>query len=214
VSNELHLIPAIADPNIALILIAIGALGVYAEMNAPGLIAPGVIGSLFVLFGIASLAPEPIDWRGAALIVIALVFFAFEAKLTSHGALTALGAMCMLIGSMMLVDSPRPELRIHWTTAAGITIPFALITSFLLSIALRARRNKVVTGPQAMLGLSGVSVEALNPSGTIAVRGEYWNASAPAHVDAGRPVRVTGVDGMALRVEAIDTIDTEEGSQC
>ena len=207
----MHLIPAIADPNVALILIVIGALGVYAEMNSPGLIAPGVIGSLFALFGIASLAPEPIDWRGAALVVLALIFFAFEARLTSHGAMTILGAICMLIGSMMLVDSPNPELRIHWTTAAGITIPFALITSFLLSIAVRARRNKVVTCPQAMLGLTGVSVEDLNPSGTIAERGEYWKASAPAHVAAGRPVRVTGVEGMDLKVE---DVDTEEGARC
>jgi membrane-bound serine protease (ClpP class) len=121
----------------------------------------------------------------------------------------------MAVGATMLVDSPRPELRIHWTTAAGITIPFAPITSFLLSIAVRARRNKVVTGPQAMLGLTGVSVEDLNPSGTTAVRGEYWKASAPAHVAAGRPVRVTGVEGMALRVEDADTErDTEGGVQC
>ena len=214
-SNELHLIPAIADPNAALILIVIGALGIYAEMNSPGLIAPGVIGSLLVLFGIASLAPRPLDWRGEALIVLALGFFAFEAKLTSHGALTALGAICMMIGSTMLVDSPDPELRIRWTTAAGVTIPFAPITSFLLSMAVRARRNKVVTGPRAMVGLRGVSIEELNPDGTIVVRGEYRRATAPANLAPGIPFRVTGVEGMALRVEALTTgDDTEEGEPC
>lgn len=207
----MHLFPAIADPNIALILIVIGALGIYTEFNSPGLIAPGVVGALLVLLGIASLAPDPIDWRGAALILLALGFFVFEAKLTSHGAMTVLGAICMLLGSMMLVDSPNPALRIHWTTAAAVTIPFALITSFLLSVAVRARRNKVVTGPQAMLGLTGISVDELNPTGTIEVRGEYWQASAPERIASGRPVRVTGMKGLALRVEAVDT---NQGASC
>jgi membrane-bound serine protease (ClpP class) len=201
-SNELHLFPTIADPNIALILLAIGAMGIYAEFCSPGLIAPGVIGATLVLFGIASLSADRLDWRGVALMAGALVLLALEAKLISHGALTLLGAACMLAGSLLLIDTPDPRLRIRWTTAAAVTLPFALITSFLLSVAVRARRNKIVTGSQAMQGLAGVAVNELNPAGTIVVRGEYWGAVAAERIGAGMPVRVDGVDGLTLRVES------------
>ena len=101
----------------------------------------------------------------------------------------------------MLIDTNIPELRIRWSTAIGLAIPFALITSFLLSIVIRARRNKVVTGAEGMLGLPAVAVNELNPSGTVLVRGEYWNAQASARVPASEPVRITGIDGLTLRVE-------------
>jgi membrane-bound serine protease (ClpP class) len=199
----LHPIAAISDPNVALLVIVIGALGIYAEFSCPGLIAPGVAGAVLVLLGFASLAADPVDWRGAALIVFAFCFFLLDAKLTSHGALTALGAVCMGFGSRLLVDSPNPRMRIHWITALAITIPFALITNFLLAVAVRARRNKMVTGPRPMLGLTGVSIEELNPTGTILVRGEYWKATAAVRIARAMPVRVTGIDGLTLRVESV-----------
>src|SRR5438552_18839596 len=98
----------------------------------------------------------------------------------THGVLTGGGAIAMLLGSLMLIDTSVPELRIHWSTALGVTLPFALITSFLLSIALRARRNKVVTGAEAMIAQIGTSVGELSPNGIVMVRGEYWNAAASA----------------------------------
>jgi membrane-bound serine protease (ClpP class) len=102
----------------------------------------------------------------------------------------------------MLVDTNVQELRIHWITAAAITLPFALITSFLLSIALRARRNKVVTGAEAMIGQTGVSVSEINPAGKVMFRGEYWNARAPAPISPEQPVTIVGIDGLTLCVEA------------
>ena len=93
--------------------------------------------------------------------------------------------------------------RIRWSTALGLAIPFALITSFLLSIALRARRSKIVTGIEGMMGEQAMTVGDLNPSGTILVRGEYWNAHASRRVAPNEPVRITGIDGLTLRVEPI-----------
>jgi membrane-bound serine protease (ClpP class) len=101
----------------------------------------------------------------------------------------------------MLVDTDIPELRVHWSTALGLAVPFALITSFLLSIAIRARRNKVVTGIEGMIGQPAVAVGELNPSGMVFVRGEYWSAYASQPVAASEPVRITGIDGLTLRVE-------------
>ena len=194
---------AIADPNIALLLLILGALGIYLEFSSPGLFAPGVAGAVLVLLGLTALAMFPIDWLGVALMVLAFAFFILEAKFTSHGVLTVGGAVCMLLGSLMLIDTSAPELRIRWTTALALTIPFALITSFLFSIALRARRNKVVTGAEGMIGQIGVAVGELNPSGTVMIRGEYWSANASARIEPAREVRVDGIDGLTLRVEAV-----------
>lgn len=199
---------AIADPNIALLLLVLGALGIYAEFSSPGLFAPGVIGAILVLLGLTALSVFPIDWLGAALMILGLIFFVLEAKYPTHGILTVGGAICLTLGAVMLVDTNVPELRVRWSTAIGLAVPFALITSFLFSIALRARRNKVVTGAEGMIGETGVAVGELNPSGTILVHGEYWNARASGRVPPSEPVRITGIDGLTLRVEASPVKET------
>ncbi len=198
-----RLLLAIADPNIAFMLVVLGALGIYAEFSSPGLVAPGVAGAILALLGLTALSMLPIDWLGAALVLAGLVFFVLEAKFVTHGVLTAGGALALTLGAVMLINTDVPEMRVRWSTALGLAIPFALITSFLLTIAVRARRNKVVTGIAGMMGESAVTVGDLDPSGTIRVRGEYWNARAPGHVAAGVPVRITGIDGLTLRVEPV-----------
>ncbi|HVW83619.1 MAG TPA: nodulation protein NfeD [Bryobacteraceae bacterium] len=198
----------IADPNIALLLLVLGAVCIYAEFSNPGMVAPGVIGSILVLLGLTALAMFPIDWLGAALMILALVFFALEAKFVTHGVLTLGGAAAMTLGAILLIDTTLPELRIRWTTALAVSVPFALITTFLLSIAVRARRNKVVTGVEGMIGQIGSTVAELNPAGTILIRGEYWNARADSRIPPSRPVRVTGVDGLTLRVEQTEREDS------
>lgn len=199
---------AIADPNIALILVVLGALGIYTEFAAPGMFAPGVIGAILILLGLTALSMLPIDWLGAGLMLLGLIFFVLEAKYPTHGILTVGGAIGLALGAVMLVDTSVPEMRVHWSTAIGLAVPFALITSFLFSIALRARRNKVVTGAEGMVGQTGVAVGELNPSGTVLVRGEYWHALASGHVPASEPVRITGMDGLTLRVESAPQKET------
>lgn len=192
---------AIADPNIALLLLVIGVLGIYVEFSSPGLVAPGVAGAILVLLGLTALSMLPIDWLGAALMILALVFFVLDAKFAAHGVLTAGGAIALILGAVMLVDTNVPELRIHWSTAIGLALPFALITSWLVSIALRARRNKVVTGMEGMVGMEATAVGELNPFGTVLVRGEYWKARASKPVAKQAHVHVTGIEGLTLQVE-------------
>jgi len=192
---------AIADPNIALLLLVLGVLGIYIEFHAPGMVAPGVAGAILALLGLTALAMFPIDWLGAALMILGFAFFVMEAKFATHGVLTTGGAVALALGAVLLIDTSVPELRIRWSTAIGLAVPFALITSVLFSIAFRARRNKVVTGVEGMLGLQAMAISELNPSGTVLVRGEYWNAQASARVPASEPVRITGIDGLTLRVE-------------
>jgi membrane-bound serine protease (ClpP class) len=196
-----RIIKGVSDPNIALVLLVLGALGVYIEFSSPGLIAPGVAGGILVLLGLSALSVLPINWIGAALLLLAVALFILEAKFASHGVLGVGGAVAMILGAVLLVDSPIPELRIHWVTAVGLTLPFALITVFLLSLILRARANKVVTGTSGMQDETGVAHTALNPAGKVFVHGEFWDAISSLPVEAGAPVRITAVEGLKLRVE-------------
>jgi membrane-bound serine protease (ClpP class) len=196
-----RIISAIADPNIALVLLVIGALGIYVEFTSPGMVAPGVFGGILVLLGLSAISVLPINWLGAALLVLAFTLFILEVKFTSHGVLGAGGALAMVLGSVMLVESPVPELRIHWSTALAVTLPFSAITVFLLTIAVRARRNKVETGVEGMIGQTGEALTPLAPEGKVFVRGEYWNAVALHPVAAGARVKVTAIDRLTLTVE-------------
>jgi membrane-bound serine protease (ClpP class) len=195
-----RIVGATDDPNLAFILLVLGALGIYVEFTSPGLIVPGVIGAIFALLGLSGLSVLPINWVGAALLILALAFFILEAKFATHGILGVSGALCMLLGALLLVDGPA-DLRIHFTTAISVTIPFALITMFLVSLVIKARANKVITGVSTMLNEIGVARTPLAPEGQIMINGEYWRAVSSTPVNPGDSVRVTGIDGLTLTVE-------------
>jgi len=196
-----RIMSAVADPNLALVLMMLGALGVYIEFSHPGLIVPGVAGALLALLGLSGLSLLPINWLGVALLILAIALFVLEAKIVSHGILGAGGAVSMILGALILIDSPLPEMRVRLSTAVGLALPFALITTFLLTLVIRARLSKVITGEAGMLGEVGVAHTALTPAGKVFVHGEYWDAVASAPVEAGARVRVTAIDGLKLKVE-------------
>ncbi|MFB3827721.1 MAG: nodulation protein NfeD [Bryobacteraceae bacterium] len=198
------LISALSDPNIALVFLVLGAFGIYVEFSSPGLIAPGVIGAIMVLLGLSAISVLPINWLGAALLLLALTLFVLEAKFASHGILGVGGAVAMVLGAVMLIDSPLPEMRIRWGTAVGLALPFTVITLVLVSLVVRARRNKVTTGREGMIGESGTAITALAPQGKVFVRGEYWDAVATASVTAGAAVRVVAIEGLKLTVEPVE----------
>jgi len=194
------LMAAIADPNIGFILLVLGALGIYVEFSSPGLIFPGVAGAILALLGLSSLTILPINWVGVALLLLSVALFLLELKFTSHGILGIGGTVSMVLGALLLINGP-PELRIHPLTAFSVAIPFAVITMFLVSIVVQARRNKVLTGASGMIGEIGVTRTALEPEGQVLVRGEYWDAVASATIPAGARVRVRALAGLKLVVE-------------
>ncbi len=195
-----RVVSAIADPNIGFILLVLGVLGIYVEFTTPGLIFPGIAGAILALLGLSSLSILPINWTGVALLVLALALFVLEAKFTSHGMLGIGGTISMVLGALLLVNGP-PEMRIHLATALAVALPFAAITMFLVSIVVKARHNKVLTGSEGMIGEMGIARTALEPEGQVLVRGEYWTAIAASPVPAGAQVRVSGLDGLKLKVE-------------
>lgn len=202
-----RIIAAIADPNIALILLVVGALCIYVEFTSPGMIAPGVIGAILLLLGLSAISVLPINWLGAALLILAFALFALEMKYTAHGILGLGGTVAMVLGAVMLISSPWPEMRIHLATAVALAIPFSAITMLLLSLAVRARRAKVETGQEGMLGETGSAITALSPEGKVFVRGEYWDAVADVPVPVGGRVRVTAIHQLKLTVEPISQVN-------
>jgi len=193
----------IMDPNVAFILLAIGAFALYAEFNHPGAVLPGTVGVVFILLAIFALNLLPTRFAAVVLILASFVLFALEAKFASHGVLGIGGIVTMTLGALLLVDAPIPEMRVHLPTALAVSIPLGLITVFLMNIALRARRNKVVTGAQGLVGETGVAHSALAPEGKVFVHGELWDAVSSSPVVAGQAVIVRKVDGLRLQVDPI-----------
>ena len=198
-----RILDALMEPDLAFLLLAIGALALYIEFNHPGAVIPGTVGVVFILVAAFALNLLPTRFAALGLILGAFVLFAAEAKFASHGVLTAGGIVLLTLGGLLLIDSPIPEMRVHLATALAVSVPLGLITAFLMSIALKARRNKVVTGEQGLVGETGVAQTALSPQGKVFVHGELWNAVASSPLPIGQLVVVRGIDGLILHVDPI-----------
>lgn len=195
-----RVLSVLMDPNITAILLLIGVFALYAEFNHPGAVVPGVVGFIAILLALFALHLLPTRYAALALILGAFILFALEAKFQTHGVLGVGGVAILFLGSLLLVDGPIPEMRVKWLTALGLSIPLGVITIFLMTIALKARQNKVVTGEQGMIGLIGVVRAPLTPIGKVFVQGELWDATGP-NVDIGQPVIIRRVHDLTLEVE-------------
>jgi membrane-bound serine protease (ClpP class) len=193
---------AIADPNLAFILLVLGALLLYVEFNTPGAVLPGAAGAILVLVALLALSVLPIRGAAVGLLILSVVLFVLDAKLATHGVLTIAGSIAMIFGAVLLVEGP-PEMRIHYSTAIAVTLPFAVITAFLVTLVVRARLRPPVTGASAMVGEIGVAHGDLSLSGVVRIHGEFWNALATQPIATGTSVRVSAMDGLNLRVEPV-----------
>ncbi|HEY0308713.1 MAG TPA: nodulation protein NfeD [Acidobacteriaceae bacterium] len=201
------------DPNLAVLLFFAGALLIYLEFNVPGTILPGSVGTLLVLLSLFALNLLPIHFASVTVMLAALVLLVLEAKFPSHGILALTGSIALVFSLLTLVDGPIPEQRVHLSVAIATGLSFGLITSFLAVIALRARRNKVMTGPTALLGAVAIAQTPLAPAGQVLVRGELWQAQvepAAAPQPAGATVRVIAVQNLVLTVRGSDSPATFE----
>ena len=177
-----HILAYLLDPNVAFILLAVGALALYAEFNHPGAVVPGTVGVVFILLAIFALNLLPTRFAAVVLIFASFILFALEAKFAAHGVLAIGGIVTLTLGGLLLVDAPIPEMRVHLLTALAVSIPLGIITVFLMSIALKARANKVVTGIQGLIGEIGLAQSALSPRGKVFVHGELWDAISSANL--------------------------------
>jgi membrane-bound serine protease (ClpP class) len=191
------------DPNIAFILLALGAMSLWAEFTHPGAILPGVVGTVAILLAVFALNLLPTRFAALALLLGAFVLFALEAKYVSHGILGAGGVVLMTVGALLLVDGPIPEMRVSLITALAVSIPLGLIAVFLMKLAYEAMQRPVVTGEQGMIGELGVARTPISPEGKVFVHGEIWNAIASDVISEGERIRVVAVDGLQLKVEPV-----------
>ena len=191
----------ISNPNIAYILMILGFYGLYFELSNPGAILPGVAGAICLILAFYALQTLPINYAGLMLIVLGIALFIMEAFITSHGVLGVGGTIAMLLGSMMLIDSPVPALRISWAVIVPVVAASALLFIVTLTVAIRAQRSKVDTGREGLIGLVGEARTDIRDKGQIFVRGEYWNAWSDELVAKGEKVSVVAVEGLRLKVK-------------
>jgi membrane-bound serine protease (ClpP class) len=198
-----RLLSKLTNPDIAVLCLVLGGLLIYLEFNVPGTVVPGSIGTLLVLLSLFGLNLLPIRHTAIVLLLAAVVMMLLEAKYGAHGVLAFAGILCLVFGLATLVDGPIPELRVHTATAVGAGLGFGAISFGLAWIALRARRSKVLTGPQAMIGGTAIARTPLNPTGQVEIRGELWQASlrGAASLAIGSAVHVRGIEGLVLIVE-------------
>jgi len=193
----------ISQPNLALLLGLAGLILLYFEFSNPGFVAPGVIGAICLLLSILGFSFLPINYVGALLILLAIGLFVAEVKVQGFGILGLGGVVSMVIGMLILVDSPDPALRIGLKTALSMALPFAIIFTILVVAMFKSLKQAVTTGDVGMVGLIGIADTEINSGGRVRVRGEYWAARSSTLIPPGRPVRVIGVDNLLLKVEEV-----------
>ncbi len=191
----------ISNPNIAYILMILGFYGLYFELSNPGAIFPGVAGAISLILGFYALHTLPINYAGLMLILLAIGLFIAEAFITSHGVLGIGGSIAMVIGSVMLIDSPLPALRISWTVIVPVVALSALLFIVTVSLALKVHHEKPDTGREGMIGLEGEArTDVSAVGGQVFVHGEYWNAWSDQPICKGDRISVVMVDGLKLKV--------------
>jgi membrane-bound serine protease (ClpP class) len=192
----------IAHPQIAYLLLTLGTLGLTIELWSPGAVLPGVAGGICLLLAFFAFQILPVSYAGILLIFFGIALLVLEVKVTSFGLLAVGGILSLVLGSMMLIDSPLPELQIGLRLIVPVTLAIAGILLFLVTLAVNAQRMQPITGESGMLHETGYALTAIDPGGVgrVRTRGEIWTASANEHIEAGAPVRVTAVEGLRLRV--------------
>ncbi len=195
-----RILNTISDPNIAYILMMIGMWGLFFELSNPGVIFPGVIGGISLILAFVAFQTLPINYAGILLIILGMIFFIAEIKVTSFGLLTIGGIISLLLGSLMLFESPLPYLRVSWNVLILSVLLTAGFFIFAISLSLRAYLTKPFTGAEGLVGEKGIAKTRIDPEGKVFIHGEFWNATSEEVVEAGGKVKVVGVENLLLRV--------------
>jgi len=205
-----------ASPVLAFFLLVIAGLGIYTEITHPGTVLPGVVGVIALIGFLYSTSVLPLNWIGLALIIVAVAMFILEVKVTSYGLLTLGGIACFVAGSLMLFDTPIPEMRLGLAMVIPTAVVIAAVMIFLLQRVIKAHQQRAITGQEGLVGELGHTLTPLTPSGKVKVFGEYWDArAAEGSIAAGTPVVVQALQGRQLVVapaeEAANMSDEEGG---
>jgi membrane-bound serine protease (ClpP class) len=202
-----RILSILSDPNFAYILLMLGIYGLFFELYNPGAILPGVIGGICLILAFYSLSTLPVNYAGLALIIFAVILFVLEIKVVSHGILFIGGIISLLLGSMMLIkeESVLEAMEISMNIIILIVVLTALFFLFAITFAIKAQRKKPVTGPEGIVGETGIAFSNLKPDGEIKVHGEIWNAeSIGGEIKRGEEIIVTKIINLKLFVKRKD----------
>jgi membrane-bound serine protease (ClpP class) len=194
------ILQVITNPTIAYILLTLGMWGLFFELSNPGAIFPGIVGGICLILAFFALQTLPINYAGLLLMILALILFILEVKIVSHGALAIGGIISMVMGSLLLFESPLPYMRVSLVVIVTIVAGTALFFLVAIGLALRARKRKVTTGGRGLMGEVGVARSALKPEGDVFIHGEIWSAEADQPIKKGEKVVVTAVEHLTLKV--------------
>ena len=198
-----RILDILSDPNIAYIFFLLGVYGLLFELYNPGSVLPGVVGAICIILAFYSLHTLPVNYAGLALIIIGIILFVLEIKITSYGLLTVGGAVSLLLGSIMLInsDSALEFVAISWSVIIPSVVVTVLFFVFAIGMGVRAQRRKPVTGIEGLVGETGNAMQTLAPSGQVRVHGEIWNATASGGtIPAGSAIEVVRVEKLRLVV--------------
>jgi membrane-bound serine protease (ClpP class) len=198
-----RLLDAISHPQIAYLLFLLGMMGIYFEISNPGAILPGVVGGIAIILAFFALQVLPINYAGLALMVLGVILFIAEIKVTSYGLLSVGGIICLLMGSIMLIDNPTEYLRISWQVIVPAVAVSGGFFIFAVAMAVRARLKKPTTGIEGLVGKIGVAETDFRPDGRVAVHGELWTAESEDKIRKGNAVEVIRVDKLKLVVRRV-----------
>lgn len=197
------ILAAISDPNISYILLLVGLAGLYFELSTPGAILPGVIGGISLLLAFFGLSTLPVNYTGILLILFGVILFIAEIKVMSHGMLTVGGVVSLVLGSLLLFDTPEPALRLSFQ----VLIPAVLVASgffiVVVWLAVKAQMRKHFSGTEAMIGAEAEVVKDIDNEGEVFLMGEYWKATSDQPIKKGAKARVVKLEGLKLLVEEI-----------
>lgn len=198
------ILSALSDPNIAYILLLVGLAGLYFEFSTPGVILPGVIGGISLILAFFAMQTLPVNYAGIALILFAIILFIAEIKVISNGILTMGGIVSLVIGSLMLFQSPDPALRVSWSILVPAVTVVSLFFIAVIAIALKAQMRKTQGGKEGMSGVEGEATTDVFAEGKVLIRGEYWNARSDVPIARGARVRVARLENLKVKVEPIE----------
>ena len=196
-----RILAALADPNIAYILLMIGIYGIFFELSNPGAVFPGVVGGIALLLGFYSLQTLSASYAGFLFILLAIILFILEIKVVSHGMLAVGGIVALFLGSLMLFrHSPDPSLRISWSVLVTMVAVSAAFFIAIISLAVRSQVRRPVTGDEALVGSTAEAAEDFTGKGKVRILGELWDAACDAPVRRGDRLTVLRREGMTLVV--------------
>jgi membrane-bound serine protease (ClpP class) len=197
-----RVLSALAHPNIAYILLSLGILGLTIELWSPGAVLPGVVGGICLLLAFFTFQVLPVNYAGVLLILFGLVLLVLEIKVASFGLLGAGGVVSLLLGSMILIDAPTPELRVSLGLIIPVVVALSAILLFLVRLAVISQRRPSVTGASGMVGAAGVTMTAIPAGGTgrVSARGELWTARSNEAIAEGEAIEISGLDGLVVTV--------------